>query len=653
MTSTANPKLSMNEFKFVVSSPPPFSSIGLFTFLRTYARRHDENDPNSTIESWEDALTRVLNACNSQLNVGFSHEEAQEAFDLMYNLKCSVAGRFLWQLGTETVAELGLPSLQNCAVKVIDEPIEPFTWIMNFLMCGSGTGFRITPEDVENFPIIKKVKIVRMDTKDADYIVPDSREGWIKLLGKVLKAHFYSGENFSYSCLLLRSKGAPIKKFGGLASGPDILCDGMAKINDLLNKRVGQKIRPIDCLDICNLIGMIVVSGNVRRSAEMAVGSCKDKEFLHAKDWSKGNIPNHRAYSNNTVICNNIEDILDDEDFWAGYQGNGEPYGLINLDLCRKCGRLGEIQYSDPEMVCTNPCGEMTLAKGETCCLAELFLPNIVSKDELFKCAMYLYRICKHSLRLPCKISKQTETIVHKNMRMGIGVSGYLQATEEQKNWLSDCYEYLRKFDVEYSRKNNFPVSIKIATVKPSGSLSLLGNCTPGVHPGFAQFYKRRIRVASESPLLKIAREHGYHIEYSRRFDGTDDHTTQIVTFPMSFPKGTVLAKECSAIRQLEYVKRLQTEWSDNAVSVTVYYRKEELPEIKDWLRKNYNNSVKTVSFLLHSEHGFLQAPLEEITKEEYEKMTTHVKPIIDLKGICYVEDELEQECVGGQCPIR
>jgi hypothetical protein len=121
----------------------------------------------------------------------------------------------------------------------------------------------------------------------------------------------------------------------------------------------------------------------------------------------------------------------------------------------------------------------------------------------------------------------------------------------------------------------------------------------------------------------------------------------------MRFPDGTVLAKDCTAVKQLEYVKRMQTEWSDNAVSVTVYYRKEELPEIKEWLRKNYNDSVKAVSFLLHSEHGFLQAPLEEITKEEYDKLVSEVQPITDLKGICYTEDELEQECAGGQCPIR
>jgi len=907
---------------FQVSGPPPFSTIGLFTFLRTYARRHDEEDPKSTIESWQECIERVVNSCNSQLKVGFTEDETREVFNLLYNLKCSVAGRFMWQLGTRTVDKLGLPSLQNCSFVVVNEPIKPFTWTMNFLMLGSGVGYRILPEDVSNIPQVKYALITRKDTKDADYIVPDSREGWVKLLGKVLKAHFYSGQNFTYSCTLLRSKGAPIKSFGGLASGPEILCDGMEKISSVLNKRAGMNLRPVDALDIMNIIGYIVVSGNVRRSAQLAMGDCKDPEFLGAKDWSKGNIPNWRCYSNNSIVCNDINDILDNEEFWKGYEGNGEPYGLINLKLSKSCGRLGEFQYPDPNVDGYNPCfsaetliavadgrgavpikqlveedndvpvysmnpethevsiqwgrnprvtgenqkllrvyfnnphvgqfvdvtpshrffttdgreltanqlktgdsipmfkkhhseeghfeiyntqkpehilvkefyefklqnqnvnnnnyeetykksvmetkceeaglntvrisdtlvkiirqceackqeflvkwsnrgqsycsiscenkklhtrlrnqnsyihnnnytvlrveelqgthtvynitieknhtmavvtkaeeknlnlsgiyffncAEQSLNSFESCCLSELYLPNIKTKEELYICAKYMYRICKHSLLLPCADSKDTERVVHQNMRMGIGVTGYLQATEEQKSWLSDCYKFLRDFDKQYSVLHGFPMSVKLTTCKPSGTLSLLGGCTSGVHPGFAQYYRRRIRIASESPLLSVAKKHGYPVEYVKNFDGSIDHTTQIITFPYKLPMGTILAENCTAIEQLEWVKRLQTEWSDNSVSVTVYYRKNELPAIKEWLRKNYNNGVKTVSFLLHSEHGFLQAPLEAMTKEEYEELASQCKPITDLEGICYMEEKLENldsGCASGACPLR
>lgn len=622
--------------------------------------------------------------------------------------------------------------------------------------------------------------------------------------------------------------------------------------------------------------------------------------------------------------------------------------------------------------VYTYQCAEQSLADRETCCLAEIYLPNIDTKDELFKCVKYLYRVCKHSLSLPCPDSKDTENIVHRNMRMGIGVTGYLQATEEQKSWLPDCYKYLREFDKKYSNERGFPPSIKLTTCKPSGcsrrdmlvltnkgllrldelgdvngnewqnvdniqaytddnkteyitkfyingkvttrkiytadgmelesslnhryrvvnnngeyvwktvddleigdrlavklgnhpvmentpleqvdnlcitqpskmntdigfflgvlfkhgkvdtengsmcihmnntytskwlanflkytfaircsinqngiyttntdfvkwlefhnclnkthvpkiirtagydiveafikgmweritdevfmteqyaremlslcrvmghnvflkpvlgqwclyfrvyqencrmwngfwldpitslsesecdtydievenahhyrigsvishnTLSLLGNCTPGVHPGYAKYYIRRVRIASESPLVKLAKKYKYPVEYVRNFDNSIDHSTQIISFPFSLPDGTVLAKDCSAIDQLEYVKRLQTDWSDNSVSVTVYYRKHELPAIKEWLRNNYNNSVKTVSFLLHNEHGFAQAPMEEITQEEFERLTVLCKPVLDTAGICYHDEDITlvgaMECAGSSCPIK
>lgn len=187
-------------------------------------------------------------------------------------------------------------------------------------------------------------------------------------------------------------------------------------------------------------------------------------------------------------------------------------------------------------------------------------------------------------------------------------------------------------------------------------TLSLLAGTTPGVHPGYSQYYIRRIRFASNSPLIQICKSHGYPNEFQRNFDGTLDRDTTIISFPCKFPKGTILANNCTAIDQLEFVKRMQTEWSDNSVSCTVYYKKEELPTIKDWLRKNFTNSVKTVSFLLHNEHGFDQAPYEEITEEAFNELNGKVKPILLILGGNTKEDEKfqsETECSKGSCPLK
>ena len=628
----------------------PWGEVGYPTFKRTYARPTE----NGRTEEWPETVDRVVSACNEQLGCGFHETEQKELKNIMLDLKGTVAGRFLWQLGTKTVDRLGLPSLQNCAFVVVDEPIRPFTWAFEMLMLGSGVGFNIQRENVYQLPKVGsgKVKIERKDANDADFIVPDSREGWVELLHRVLEASFYQDgkgdDGFTFATHLIRPKGAPIKGFGGTASGSEDLVWGMMEINRILNSKAGRRLSSVDCLDIMNIIGKIVVAGNVRRSAQIALGDFDDIEYLRAKRWDLGNIPNWRAMSNNSVVCSDVS--LLPEEFWEGYKGNGEPYGLINLDASREMGRTGETEYPDPDVMGYNPCAEQSLANFETCCLAEVYLPNIDSYEELKKVLRYLYRVNKHSLSIPCSL-KETEDIVHKNMRMGIGVTGYLQATDEQQSWLDSAYGYIRAYDKEYSKINGFPPSIKITTVKPSGTLSLLAGVTPGAHPGYSQYYIRRIRMAADSELSSVARSHGYHVEYVRNFDGTDDHSTVVVSFPCSFPEGTKFGNSMTAIDQLEVIKRLQAEWSDNSVSVTIYYRKEELDEIRMWLDNNYF-ATKSVSFLLHSDHGFDQAPMEEITKEKYEEMKSTVTPITAIESISLDEVDID-DCDTGACPVR
>lgn len=644
-------KFNENEFNKLNSIKTPWGEIGYPVYKRTYARRLDDNNVNSDTEEFIDSTLRVVNSANKQLGCNFTKEESYELSEMLLNLKGSVAGRFWWQLGTKTVDRLGLLSLQNCAFTIVNHPVKPFIWAFDALMLGSGVGFNIQRHNVYEIPRIKEtLEIIRLDTKDADFIVPDSREGWVSLLGKVLKAHFYGGKGFSYSTINIRGKGAPIKSFGGTASGAEELCWGIAEISKLLNKRSSKKLRPIDALDIMNIIGSIVVAGNVRRSAQIAIGDPDDVDYLKAKRWDLGSIPNWRSNSNNSVATDTMEDLH--PAFWETYE-QGEPYGFINLKASRAQGRTGEYQYPDPEIEGYNPCAEQGLANFETCCLAEIFLPNINSKEELFKIATYLYRINKHSLALPCHL-KDTEDIVHKNMRMGIGVTGTFQATELQRSWLSDCYVYLREYDKTYSFENRFPVSIKLTTSKPSGTLSLLAGVTPGANTNPAgPYYYRRVRMGVDSPLLKQCETNGYPVEWLRKFDGTNDYTTKVVTFPCSVPESTPIAESTTAVQQLEFIKWVQENWSDNAVSVTVTYKKEELPEIKKWLSKNYTTSVKSVSFLLYAGHGFDQAPYETIFKEEFDKLKSQVKPITSINSLNENSLDSIEDCATGACPIK
>lgn len=647
--------LSLNKNKEKIETP--WGEIGYITFKRTYARRLNEEDPNSITEEFEDVINREIKACSEQLGIEFTEEEKEFYFKSRMNLKWSVAGRFMWQLGTKTVDNLGLPSLQNCAATVVSHPIRPFTWAFEMLMLGSGVGFNIQRENVYQMPKLKgPIKIERLDNNDVDFIVPDNREGWVKLLGKVLKAHYYSGEGFTYSCNSIRGKGAPIKGFGGTASGPEELHKGIQQIHEILNSRANKKLRPINCLDIMNIIGEIVVSGNVRRSAQIAIGDYDDFDYLKAKRWDLGPIPNWRSNSNNSVVCDDTTRLP--KEFWETYE-QGEPYGLINLKLARSIGRTGDTRYKDPNVQIFNPCAEQGLEDKETCCLSEMYLPNITCYEEFLECLRISYIVNKHSLRLKCSL-KDTEDIVHRNMRMGIGVTGLLQCTEEQKSWLKPAYEWLREYDVYYSNKMGFPISIKLTTSKPSGTLSLLpkvvrtdeGVIVPGVHPNPAgPFYIRRIRISSNSNLIDVCKQHGYKMEYRKNFDGSEDHTTMVVEFPCKVSKDTPIAANFSWKEQLDTVKWLQENWSDNSVSCTVYYRKEDLEDIKQYLAENYSSNFKTVSFLLYYGHGFVQAPYETISEELYNEMVKNVTPItsVEIKETDF--DILD--CESGACPIK
>ena len=757
-----------------------FNSLGKIVFLRTYSRIKEDG----TQEQWWETVARCVRGAQ-EIGACYLKEEAEQLYDLVFNLKCNFAGRSLWQLGTEKVRKFGANSLVNCMVKIIKVP-EDFCFIFENLMMGCGVGFSVQKENIHELPKVKhNVNIVHLETKDADFIVPDSREGWTELLRRVLNAFYVNGQAFSYSTILVRAEGSPIKGFGGTASGPKILVDGITNICKIFQSREGKKLRSIDVLDICNIIGSIVVAGNIRRSSQISLGDADDLLFMRAKRWDKG-IPNWRAMSNNTIYADDYSYLTDE--FWKGYDGIGEPYGLFNLNLSQTYGRLidGPMSKStiyprkkDP-CIGTNPCcfpitkdihwvsldghtqydltkiksgdviggpglsnvtvkdihfpigdhaiykvshnfgsplyltadhklmtndgllevsqlsigsmlrtssetyteitsiefvgmseifcievsednlfelngiivsnSEISLEDGESCNLGELYLNNITSQEELTLCATLLYKTMKAicSLRYLHEI---TDAVVKKNFRLGVGITGICQSINKLE-WLDTTYLELRKLDKKWSNKRGWPESIKLTTIKPSGTLSLLAGATPGVHPGYSEYFIRRVRMSSSDKLVSYCRDMGYHVEPQVGFDGTIDHTTVVVEFPCKF-ENTILAKEMTAVDQLELVKRLQTVWSDNAVSCTVYYKREELPAIKEWLKDNYESSIKSVSFLLHSEHGFKQAPYEEITKEQYlskcEQMNTVIASYEELGG-----QLLEGiECEGGACPLR
>jgi len=632
--------------KYDTQTPPwGFGGLGEIVFLRTYSRKIEGTDAT---ESWTQTIKRVIDGA-VEIGVPYTQEEAEALFDHMFNLRCSVAGRALWQLGTPLVSQFSGTSLNNCFYTNI-EKIQDFELLFDYLMLGGGVGFSVERSKIHDLPKVKKVNYITAErSADADFIVPDSRQGWRELLHKVLESYFHTGKSFTYSTILIREYGAPLKTFGGIASGPGALVEGLIDICKVLDARVGKKVRSVDVLDICNIIGRIVISGSSRRSAQIAIGDPDDVLFLRAKNWGSGNVPAWRSNSNNSIYADSYDEII--AEFWKGYDGTGEPYGLLNRKLARTHGRLGE-KSPDPSIEGFNPCAEIALADGESCNLATIFLPNIESLAQMMEVSRLLYMLQKQVTRLSYPYEK-TNSIVHKNARLGQSITGVLQCSEVQIGWLSKTYEYLKNFDKAYSKERGWNPSVRLTTVQPSGTLSLLPGVTPGIHPAFAKYYTRRVRFSSVDPLVDACRKRGYKVVWDIGLDGREDHTRYVVEFPCKSPEGSILASEMTAVQQLEVVQSMQKEWADNAVSVTVYYRKEELPAIKEWLSENYDNGVKSVSFLLHVDHNFPLPPYEEISEDEYNKSVAKLDfstPIHQNATDLTLDMD---NCATGACPVR
>lgn len=625
-------------------TPWGFGGLGEVVYLRTYSRPIDVLGRN---ETWPESIVRAINGA-IEIGAPLTQEQAEKLFDHMFYLRCSLSGRALWQLGTPLVQKFSGTSLNNCYFTNI-EKIEDFELLFDYLMLGGGVGFSVERSKIHELPKVKAgVSVTHERSNDADIIVPDSRTGWRRLLHSVLKSFFDTGKSFTYSTILVREFGAPLKTFGGTASGPGALIDGIEDICKVMKNREGKKLRSIDVLDICNIIGKIVVSGSSRRSAQIAIGDPDDVLFLRAKNWSTGNVPAYRANSNNSIYADHFDEIL--PELWKGYDGSGEPYGLVNRRLARAYGRLGE-RKMDNTIEGFNPCAEIGLGDGESCNLSTLFLPNIESFEQLCEISELLYIVQKSITRLNYPYDKTTD-IVRKNARLGQSITGVLQCSPEKISWLSPAYERLEVLDKEYSKTHGLPISVRLTTVQPSGTLSLLPGVTPGIHPAYAKYYIRRVRFGAADPLVAACRARGHKVQWDIGLDGREDHTRYVVEFPCMSPEGSVLAAEMTAVEQLEWVKKMQTEWADNAVSVTVYYRKEELTGIKEWLEKNYDTGVKSVSFLLHSDHNFPLPPYEEIDEQAYTKLVSKLDMTVPLQlttgGLLDLDD-----CSTGACPVR
>lgn len=605
---------------------PDWGPLGYITYKRTYARIIEEKERKE--EFWE-TIRRVVEGCYSiqkehciRLSLPWNDAKAQKSaetmFEKIWNFKFLPPGRGLWMMGTEFIARHGSMSLNNCgfaSTQDIDlKYSKAFEFVMDALMLGVGVGF-----DTKG---AGKITIKQPKEGHFKYEIPDSREGWVEALKLTLEAYFLGKQVPDYDFSLIRSAGEPIRGFGGIASGPAPLKKMLEDIQGILETRIGQSITSVDIVDIMNHIGKCVVAGNVRRSAEIALGDPTDLDFVTCKQ-DEEKLYSHRWASNNSVFAM----IGLDYSFIADQiKVNGEP-GIFWLENAQAYSRMRDKpDFKDKKAAGVNPCGEQTLESFELCCLVETFPSRHESYEEFQETLKYAYLYAK-SVTLVNTHWKETNAVMLKNRRMGISQTGIIEAFVKHGRrtileWSDKGYHYLRDLDEEYSDWLCIPKSIKITTVKPSGTVSLLPGVPPGIHYPHSEYYIRRIRVSKNSDLIEPIKNAGYYIE-----DDLYSPNTVVVEFPVHEEYFDRSKNDVSIWEQIANAIDYQAYWSDNQVSITVTFKPEEKGEIKRVLQF-CEDKLKSASFLPIKEHGYKQAPYEQITKERYEEIKSKIKPL-------------------------
>jgi ribonucleoside-triphosphate reductase (thioredoxin) len=633
-----------------------FNGLGEVVFRRTYSRDN---------ESWKDVVVRVVEGAISirkehyfrnslRWDDSYWSDFANKMSLALFKMEWLPPGRGLWMMGTDFVYKRGSMALNNCsATDTKNDLVHSAEWTMDGLMNGVGVGFSTTWRGDTTTP----------DKEDSEvYVIPDSREGWVTSLIKLMCAYINSpryGKNkfpiFDYSHI--RGKGLPIKGFGGLSSGPDPLVKMHKRIESYLDAFCNKELvvpakektewseatpqvrKPYShtrlIADIFNSIGACVVAGNVRRSAEIALGDVNDDDFINLKNYTMNPERMDIGWmSNNSVTLtsgSDFEDFSYIPDMAKRIVDNGEP-GMINLYNMQKYGRYGKEMHDDATLC--NPCGEICLENFELCNLSEVF-PHRCKGIKPFQEALKYATFYSTSVSLLPTHRPETNAVIAKNRRIGVSISGIAQwvSGAAPVEWglmnytrltriLRDGYRLVRDENSRLAKLAGVPKSIRVTTIKPSGSISLLAGATPGVHYPVSRYAIRRVRIAMDSPLVPVLKDAGVPNE-------PDTYSDNTLVFEFTIDHGDVRpCEEVSPWEQFSLVAMLQRCWADNMVSATVYFNKEKDASDVEQLLALFIPILKSVSLLPHSGHGYAQAPYEPITHDIYTERRSNYKDV-------------------------
>ncbi len=626
-----------------------------FIHLSRYSRWLPEKKRR---ETWDETVSRYFNFFTEHMNEMHEYklpkslrdelEQAVLGLGVMPSMRCLMtAGEALKR---ENIAGY------NCSYVAVDR-VQAFDEILYVLMNGTGVGFSVERQFVNELPRVSE----DFHPSDTVITVADSKLGWAKGL-KELVGMLYIGQIPRWDLSKVRPAGAPLKTFGGRASGPEPLESLFNFAVDIFRNAAGRKLSSLEAHDLVCKIAEVVVVGGVRRSALISLSNLSDDRMRHAKSGQWWNENGQRALANNSACYAEKPDIGIFMDEWkALYDSKSGERGIFNRESAVKMAAKNGRRDTDHEFG-TNPCSEIILRNREFCNLSEVVVRASDNRESLLeKVRLATILGTFQSTLVNFKyVSKSWKNNCEEERLLGVSLTGIMDCeyTNGKKGKLSDLLDELReeavKTNAEFAKKIGINQSVAVTCVKPSGTVSQLVDAASGIHARHNPYYVRTVRGDKKDPLTKMMVDQGFPVED----DQMNPSHTSVFSFPMKVNRSAVFRTDMSAIEQLELWLIYQKHWCEHKPSVTISVKENEWLEVGAWVYEQFD-FMSGVSFLPFSEHTYKQAPYQDCSEEEYEMLLGKMPKVVEWNKLSDYEltdmtiGAQELACAAGFCEIQ
>jgi ribonucleoside-diphosphate reductase alpha chain len=612
-----------------------------------YARYQDAKGRR---ESWDETVQRFVDYIFSRTPAITENKELKaELYQSIKNLELMPSMRAMMTAGKS--ADRDNTCVYNCSYLPIDDP-KAFDEAMFVLLCGTGVGFSVESKYISLLPEVPE----RLYESEHIIAVHDSKEGWAKSL-RLLLANLWAGEIPKWDVSNVRPAGARLKTFGGRASGPEPLVDLFKFAVNTFKHAQGRKLNSLECHDLMCKIGEVVVVGGVRRSAMISLSDLDDERIRHAKAGPWWDTAPHRALANNSAVYSETPTVGKFMEEWLSlYNSHSGERGIFNREAAKKT--VEKYGHRDPNFEFgTNPCSEIVLRPYQFCNLSECVVRHDDTKETLMRkvrLATILGTIQSTFTKFPY-LRKVWQRNTEEERLLGVSLTGIydnkLLCTQGEKlnELLTELREVARATNKEWANALGIPVSAAITCVKPSGTVSQLTDSASGIHPRHAKYYIRRVRGDKKDPLTQFLIGQGVPAE-----DCVYKPTqTTVFSFAQRAPDGLV-RDDVTPVSHLELWLTYQRHWCEHKPSVTISVAEGDWPAVGAWTWDHFGE-ISGVSYLPYDGGTYRQAPYEECTEEEYNKLKASI-PVIDWSQLKEETDLTEGvamlACSAGSCEI-